>query len=86
MLTVKEIIKEYLEKNGYDGLYNADGQCACKRDVLFPCGEDFGECSPGYRGACNGSCDDPPCDFHIYGDKDAALTADEEHAAAEEAG
>jgi len=84
-MTIKEIVKEYLEKNGYDGLYNANGQCACRRNDLFPCQEGFEECSPGYRGACNGSCDDPPCDFHIYDDKANALRADEEQATAEKA-
>ena len=85
MPTIKEIVKEHLEKNGYDGLWNSDAQCACSKDDLHPCQEDFAECSPGYRGACDGTCDDPPCDFHIYADKADALAADEEHAAAEEA-
>jgi len=48
-LTVKEIVKKYLEENGFDGLYNP-GECACKKDDLMPC-ECFTEtdnCEPGY--------------------------------------
>jgi hypothetical protein len=85
-MNVKEIVKEYLEKNGYDGLYNVDGECGCPKDSLLPCSESFDQCCPGYRGACDGSCDDPPCDCHIYINKGDALAADKEKAAAEKAG
>ena len=83
MPTVKEIIKEYLEKNGYDGLWNGNAPCGCLKDDLNPCGEPFDECSPGYKGAC--TCGEG-CDWDIYGDKVDTLAADEEHAAAEKAG
>ena len=86
MPTVKEIVKEYLEKNGYDGLYNENGACGCLTDNLNPCGEPFDECKPGYRGACTGLECDGDCDWHIYGDKADALRADEERAAVEKAG
>ncbi len=76
MPTVKEIITQYLKDNGYDGLYNGEGPCGCLAEDLFPCGEMFDECSPGYKGACN--CGE--CDWHIYGSKDIARAADEEHA------
>ncbi len=44
-MTVKEIIKEYLEQNGFDGLYNED--CGCHIDDLFCCGNNGEECQPG---------------------------------------
>ena len=34
-MTVKEIVKDYLEKNGYDGLCSE--QCGCGLDGLMPC-------------------------------------------------
>ena len=84
MPNLKEIIKEYLEENGYDGLYYDD--CACSVEDLIPCDEPNTNCQPGYKGACNGGDCDGDCDFHIYGDKAEALAADEEKAAAEKTG
>ena len=46
-MTVKEIVKAYLEENGYDGLY-ATGDCACKIDDLMPCYESLDNCMAGY--------------------------------------
>ena len=77
MPTIKEIIKDYLEKNGYDGLFNGNIPCGCLKDDLNPCGEPFDECLPGYRGACSGDCDSGKCPWHIYRDKATALAADE---------
>ena len=39
MLTVKEIIEEYLKANRYDGLYLEIGEenCGCGLDDLWPC-------------------------------------------------
>lgn len=42
VLTVEEIIQEYLKKNGYDGLcyiYDDIVECTCQNDYLFYCGE-----------------------------------------------
>jgi len=79
MPTIKEIIKEYLEKNGYDGLCS-DSECACSTDNLMPCDEPGIYCEAGYKGAC--TCGEQH-DFHIYGDKVDALAADEEKAGQE---
>jgi hypothetical protein len=59
-MNVKEIVKEYLLNNGYDGLCNDD--CGCCLDDLMPCEGDIGSCEPGYKKPCN--CDDG-CDFHM---------------------
>ena len=43
----KEIIKEYLIKNGFDGLYADD--CGCFIDDLMPCSSEYClECEPGH--------------------------------------
>lgn len=47
MITVLNIVREYLVVAGYDGLWNPDGECACLRDDLAPCGEMSEECRPG---------------------------------------
>jgi hypothetical protein len=47
MATVIEIVKAYLEENGFDGLY-AEDECGCKKDDLAPCGELGESCNAGY--------------------------------------
>jgi len=47
MITVLDIVKQYLIANGYDGLYNED--CGCVVDDLIPCGDCFDNCIPGYK-------------------------------------
>ena len=46
LITVKEIVVQYLESNGYDGLF-LPGECACKIDGLMPCEGYCGDCEPG---------------------------------------
>lgn len=48
-MNIKEIVTEYLEKNGYDGLCNED--CGCfLTDGLFVCGEIYPDCLAGHEG------------------------------------
>jgi hypothetical protein len=47
-MTVKEIIKKYLQDNGYQGLYYP-GDCGCSMEDLIACSEDCSECEPGYK-------------------------------------
>ena len=49
MKDVSDIVKEYLDNNGYDGLYSPDGGCACLKEDLQPCGENFCDCVPGIK-------------------------------------
>ena len=49
VLTAREIVREYLNAHGYDGLYDDD--CGCTKDDLAPCGEICTDCLPGYRTA-----------------------------------
>jgi hypothetical protein len=66
-MDVIDIVRWYLRKHGYDGLYQR-GECVCSVDDLMPCGEYAGCCRPGYKGPCDGTCGGE-CDFHISEDK-----------------
>ena len=50
-MNIQDIVKKYLEENGYDGLYDPDNPCGCSKDDLFPCayGNFPYKCKPGYR-------------------------------------
>ena len=52
-MTVKEIVVEYLEKNGFDGLCNNYGycvgdNCGCKKDEIYLCDNFSQVCEPAY--------------------------------------
>jgi len=64
-MNVKEIVREYLRTHGFDGLCCPDAGCACLIDDLEPCSEMGSQCEPGYRGPCDGTCDEGRCDWHI---------------------
>lgn len=46
-MNVKEIVKEYLEKNGFGGLH--DDYCGCEINDLFPCDNVCSNCIPGIK-------------------------------------
>jgi len=48
--TVGDIVKEYLQNNGYSGLCGDD--CVCELDDLFLCGEIDFDCVAGYKSEC----------------------------------
>lgn len=50
MKTAIEILKDYLQANGYDGLAYPFTDCGCRVCELQPCGEDFSNCVPAYEG------------------------------------
>jgi hypothetical protein len=60
-MDVFDIIETHIEEGGFDGLYNSDGECACKKGDLAPCGGIDGDCEPGY--VLEGDC--PIHDYHI---------------------
>lgn len=63
-MIVHDIIKEFLIKEGYDGLFYP-GECACKIDDLCPCGSNCLDCEPGYL-QNKDECDFPEdCEFYI---------------------
>lgn len=64
-MTVREIVRDYLKANGYDGLFSP-GECGCTLDDLAPCeggwvGNGIGDCEAGYRVPCDCS---EECEFH----------------------
>ncbi len=64
-MTVIKIVEQYLRQNGYDGLYNENGECACKTDGLVPCEQIGDDCCAGYLAPCD--CGDH--DWHIQEEK-----------------
>ncbi len=63
-MTVKEIVKKYLEDNGYDGLCGEE--CGCDLPDIFAC-EYAVDCEPGYKVPCiPETCPaDGDCPWHI---------------------
>lgn len=52
-IKLTELIENYLQSEDYDGLFNPDGECACKIGELAPydaCNPL--ECCPGYEEPC----------------------------------
>jgi len=45
---ISKALQVYLTEYNYDGLYNPDGECACLREALAPCGHICSECMAGY--------------------------------------
>ena len=69
-MNVREIVTDWLQANGCDGLYNLellyDG-CACGLGDLMPCDDTFtGDCQPGYRVPCD--CGEEHR-FHVVAEK-----------------
>lgn len=60
-MTVLEIVKQYLQEHGYDGL--CSDVCGCAIDDLAPCGEMTESCCAAYKGPC--TCGEG-CDFDMY--------------------
>jgi len=48
--TVKEIVSDWLKKNGYDGLYN-DEECGCPLKNFMPCCGAVENCVAAYMHA-----------------------------------
>ena len=49
--SVAKILIEYLEKHGFDGIYQA-GECACEIGDLAPCDSMCLDCEAGYKNYC----------------------------------
>ncbi len=70
--TIREMVEHRLRADGFDGLWQCGGECACELGDLFPCGEPNSNCNAGYRGPCTGMgcAADGDCDFHIGPNKE----------------
>jgi hypothetical protein len=62
-LKVADIVDHWLRINGYDGLWHADGECACKVGKLDPGDCLTATCQPGYLLPCPETCGEH--EFHI---------------------
>ena len=67
--SVREIVRKHLECEGYDGLFNEAGECACLKEDLAPCGCMNELCEEGYRVDCTGCEWDNGPHWHIVGEK-----------------
>ena len=47
--TLNEIVRKYLQENGFDGLYREE--CGCENEDLFPCVGKY-DCKPGFKIPC----------------------------------
>ena len=61
MITAKNILSNYLAKNGYDGLVNP-GECGCDKTDLIPCDGCTQDCQPAYKWWCK-RCKIVDCDM-----------------------
>jgi len=68
-MNVREIVKAYLEANGFDGLYNPNIVCGCMRDDLIPCDFENGNCEAGYKQTCE-NCNPEDCEEAQYPHED----------------
>lgn len=60
---VRDIVSAELRRQGFDGLYNEDGSCACFLGELMPCENNIaglGDCKPALERVC------PNCGSTIY--------------------
>ena len=64
-MNIKTIIKEYMEANGYDGLYSPDYDCACAIYDQRPCDENCLDCEVGYQNDCKSCTQKADCDNRI---------------------
>ena len=55
-MNVRDIIRLHLHVQGLDGLYNADGDCACLSDDLSPADCLTEKCEAGHRVPCPPAC------------------------------
>ena len=62
-MIVAQIVRKYLEENGYDGLCGGLGNsCGCGLDDFMPCDGDCSDCEPAYKHLCPGADKCPDAD------------------------
>ena len=66
-MTVKEIVKNYLENNQFGGL--CSGHCGCELSDLFPCNGDCPAegCEPAFKIMCERERDCENCAVNCNG-------------------
>ena len=50
-ISVKQIVRQYLGRHGYDGLYSEIAGCGCSSEPgsFMPCDNNPDDCRPGYK-------------------------------------
>lgn len=57
-LTLRDIVEQRLKQDGFDGLYDPDGECSCELGDLWPCECWSTDCLAGHYRPCLGaSCE-----------------------------
>lgn len=63
------MVRDRLIDDGYDGLYNENGECGCNLDSLMPCECISEDCRAGYKVPCDCCDDDCKHDWMIVPEK-----------------
>jgi hypothetical protein len=74
-MNIKEIVKKYLDDNGYDGVVNIDIECGCSKEDFPLCQEACDECEAAYRAKNDNPLED---DYFFTLQKPAAKTKEVE--------
>lgn len=71
LVSCADMVRDYLERNGYDGLVDDGRECGCCLEDLMPCGGEYAmTCEAGYRvDCCTSGCGNGG-DFHIFPGRD----------------
>ena len=65
MKDVFDIVVDYLDNNGLDGLRNLEVGCACIVKSVSYCGDIKDSCLPGRKIPCDPNICNVPCGPHI---------------------
>jgi hypothetical protein len=60
---VRELLKKFLEENGYDGLFSTNIPCGCLIDDFIPCDGEILDCHAGYKVECKGNSCEADCEY-----------------------
>lgn len=70
-IDVLTIVEKYLSDNGYDGLFNEQGECACLVGELSPASCIIDDCKAGYKHECSDECRADHGGWHVSAEKPA---------------
>ena len=69
IMTVKEIVNDYLKKNGFDGLFNDDEECYCDVDCMCDRDGVMDSCRAVYKHESPETCPDT-CKQNCFDNKE----------------
>jgi hypothetical protein len=65
-LTVRDIVEQGLKQDGYEGLYNTDGECGCELGDLSPLDCLSTDCVAGHFVPCPDDCEGKGAVWHFH--------------------